>query len=133
MPTRRAPARRPLKAAAKTPRPRTKATKFLRFHYSNELHTRTLAVLEQVEQAPDPVQHRDELAEVVVGLTNAGLDSFFTKPLERAGAGFVVEQSAKLGMAGAQQIFGSAIRNVIGRMDAPPLVSVCKSIRLFMV
>ena len=43
-----------------------------------------------------------------------------------------MEQSASLGMTGVQQIMGSVIRNIIGRMDGPQLLSVGNSLRQFM-
>ena len=66
-------------------------------------------------------------------LTNAGLDYYFMKQLKLAKPGFLVEQSANLGMAGTQQVMGSVIRQVIGRMDSPQLLSVCGSIRQLML
>jgi len=54
------------------------------------------------------------------------------KPLKDAKAGFVLQQSAKLGMAGVQQVMATVIRQVVGRMEAPQLLSVCSSIREFM-
>jgi hypothetical protein len=35
-----------------------------------------------------------------------------------------VEQSASVGMTGVQQLMGSVIRNIIGRLDGPQLLSV---------
>jgi hypothetical protein len=35
-------------------------------------------------------------------------------------------------MAGAQQVIGSVIRNIITRMDGPQLLSVVNSLRQFM-
>ena len=55
------------------------------------------------------------------------------KPLKLAKAGFIVQQSANLGLAGAQQVMGSVIRNIIGRMDRPQLLSVRGSIRQLML
>ncbi len=86
-----------------------------------------------LEQAPDATAHRAALADVVVKLTNSGMDAYFMKPLEVAKAGFIVQQSAKIGLAGVQQMMGSVIRNVVGRMDRPQLLSVCGSIRQFML
>ena len=57
---------------------------------------------------------------------------YFIKPLKLAKAGFVVEQSASVGMTGVQQLMGSVIRNVIGRMDGSQLLSVGNSLRRFM-
>jgi len=124
------PVNRASQAGAASPKP--KARPSLRFQLSEELHGRTLAVLKALEQAEDPLQDRDDLADLVVELTHSGLDAYFMEPLKQAKAGFVVQQSANLGMAGARQVMGSVVRNIIGRMDGPQLLSVCGSIRQFM-
>lgn len=119
-----------------TPRAKTSAhptpEPFLRFTHSADLRARTLAILEAVEGAADATAHGQALADVVVELTHAGLDAYFMQPLKLAKTGFVVQQSANLGMAGARQVMGSVIRSIIGRMDDPQLRSVCESIRGFM-
>jgi hypothetical protein len=97
------------------------------------LHKKTLALLGKVERARDPTAHRDALADIVVELANSGLDYYFMKPLKLAKAGFILEQSASLGVAAVQQVMASVIRQVIGRMEGPQLLSVCSSIRLFML
>ncbi len=89
-------------------------------------------MLDAVERAKDPVSQREAVAEVVVELTDSGLDAYFMEPLKLANTGFLVQQSASLGMAGARKVMGSVIRNIIGRMDGPQLLSVCGSIRKFM-
>jgi len=110
-----------------------RATKpFLRFHHSDSLRTKTLAVLEALEQSPEPSQHRDALAGIVVELTHAGADAYFMQPLKRAKAGYITQRSAELGLAGALQVMGSIVRSIIGHMNEPQLRSVCGSIRQFM-
>jgi hypothetical protein len=109
------------------------AQPFLRFYHPEALRKKTLAVLDALEGAEDPTDHRDALADIVVELTNSGLDYYFMKPLKLAKAGFVVQQSANLGMAGARQVMGSVIRSILGRMDGPQLRSVCGSIRQLML
>ena len=104
----------------------------LRFACTAELERKIATVLGRMEQAKDPVQHRDALADLVVALTGRGLDAYFLEPLEQAQAGFVTRQSAALGLAGARQVMGSVIRGIIGRMDGPELLSVCGSVRGFM-
>lgn len=106
---------------------------FLRFHHSAALRKKTLALLAAIEAADDATAHRDALAELVVELTNSGLDAFFMKPLKQARAGFIVEQSAGLGMKGVQQVMASVIRQIIGRMGSAQLLSVSGSIRQFML
>ena len=116
----------PAKAAGKGS---TKALPHLRFYHSEALRTKTLVVLAALEEADDPTEHRDALAKLVVELNDAGMDYCFIKPLKLAKPGFLVEQSASLGMAGALQVIGSVVRNIIGRMQGPQLLSVSASIR----
>jgi hypothetical protein len=106
---------------------------FLRFYYPGSLHKKTLALLGKIERARDPTAHRDALADIVVELAASGLDYYFMKPLKLAKAGFILEQSASLGVAAVQQVMASVIRQIIGRMEGPQLLSVCRSIRLFML
>lgn len=119
---RAAPAAR--KGAARRP--------FLRFYHPAPLRQRTLAVLDGLERSGDPRQHAEALAEVVVELTRCGLDTYFIQSLKRSKAGFIVEQSAALGLGGAVKVIAAVIRNVIGGMGAPQLLSVSASIRAFM-
>lgn len=121
------------KQAPKLPAPESSSKPSLRFYHSEALRKKTLSLLGAVEQAQDAVEHRAALADLVVELTNAGLDFYFLKQLKLAKPGFLVEQSANLGMAGAQQLMGSVIRQIIGRMDSPQLLSVCASIRQLML
>lgn len=131
-PSRRAPAATPKPATRRPASSTAAAGPFLRFHHSEALRKKTLALLGTIEKADDATEHRDALAELVVELTNSGLDAFFIKPLKHAKAGFIVEQSANLGMKGVQQVMASVIRQIIGRTGSPQLLSVCGSIRQFM-
>lgn len=108
------------------------ARPFLRFYHSEELHEKTMLVLTALESARDPTAHRDALAELAVELTNSGLHYYFVEPLKDARAGFVLEQSASIGMFGVQQVMATVIRNVIARMDGEQLLSVSNSLRQFM-
>lgn len=117
--------------AAKTSKAKATAKDlpYLRFYHSEVLRTKTHTVLTALEEAPDPTLHRDALGDLVAELSDAGLNYFFMSPLKLAKPGFIVEQSASLGMAGARQVLGSVARNIIGRMDKPQLLSVSASIR----
>ena len=113
--------------------PAKPAQPFLRFYHSADLRKKTLAVLALIEDAPDATAHRGALADVVIELMKSGFDGYFLTSLKKAKAGFLIEQSANVGLMGAQQVIGSVTRNIIGRMDAPQLLSVCGSIRALMV
>ena len=106
---------------------------FLRFHHSHELRAKTLEVLVAVENAEKATAHAAELTQLVLELTDSGLDQYFLQSLKATKANFVVQQSAALGLAGVQKVMGTVIRNILGRMDDRQLLVVCGSIRQFMV
>ena len=105
---------------------------FLRFYHSESLRAKTLAVISTLEKAKGKTDHRDALADIVVELTDAGMEYYFLRPLKIAKAGFMTEQSANLGMAATTRVLGTVIRSIIGRMDSAQLLSVCKYIRQLM-
>ncbi|MDK9703576.1 MAG: hypothetical protein OEL20_10590 [Sulfuritalea sp.] len=122
------------KPSSKLPAKSTTAFKpFLRFYHSEALRKKTLTLLGTIERARDATTHRDALSNLVIELTDSGMDYYFITPLKLAKPGFLVEQSAKLGLAGVQQVMGSVVRQIIGRMDSPQLLSVCGSIRQLML
>jgi hypothetical protein len=106
---------------------------FLRFYHSEALRKKTLVLLTAIERSPDAITHRDALSNLVVELTSSGMDSYFMKPLKLAKPGFIVEQSAIIGLSGVQQVVGSVVRKIIGRMEGPQLLSLCGSIRQLML
>jgi len=122
----KAPSARPDGRSGKTKQP---SKPFLRFYHSESLRTKTLGVLHDIETAKDRKPYRNALADVVVELTESGMDYFFLRPLKIAEAGFMTQQSANLGMAATTSVLGSVIRNVIGRMDERQLLVICGYIR----
>ena len=62
-------------------------------------------------------------------LTDTGMGYYFLKPLQLAQVGFIVQQSANLGMAGAVRIIASVIRNIIDRLDKDQLLIICGYLR----
>lgn len=105
---------------------------FLRFYHTESLRAKTLAVLTTLEQANDSTRHRTALTNIVLELTDSGLDYYFLRPLKLANAGFVVEQSAQLGMGGVKRVMAPVIRNIIGYMDKQQLLTICRHIRQLM-
>lgn len=120
------------RAAARTSKPASSSQPFLRFYHSEELRSRTLAVLVSIEQSKEPAKHRDALADIVVELTSVGMDYYFMKPLKQAKTGFVIEQSASVGMMGAVRVLGTVTRNIVSRMDGAQLRSVSEAMRQLM-
>jgi len=128
---RAAPAR--AKPAAKSTMPVKAASEpFLRFYHSKELRTRTLKVLATLEAYEDPTEHCGPLTDLILELVDSGMDYYFLRSLKATGAGFVAQQSASLGPVGVQKVMGTVIRNVLGRMSGPQLLSVCATLRELM-
>jgi len=111
---------------------RAAARPFFRFYHSDALRDKTVAVLSAIEKAEDGTKHRPALADIVVELTSAGMNYFYLEPLRLAKAGFLVEQSAGLGISASNSMMAPVIRTIINRMDHAQLVAVCKYIRLLM-
>jgi hypothetical protein len=123
---------KPQRKRATDPGSRTTRS-FIRACHSEALHKRTLAVLSGLEQAEDPTAYREGLSSLIVELTNSALDYCFMRPLELTKPGFIIEQTARLGLAGVLQIIGPAVRQIIGHMDGRQLPSVSSSIRKLML
>lgn len=104
----------------------------LRFYYTDALHAKTLNLITTIEQAKDAARYRSQLADLVVELTNSGIDYYLLRPLKMANVGFVVEQSAVVGMSGAIRMLAGIIHNIIGRMNNDQLRFVCAYIRELM-
>ena len=101
----------------------------LRFHHSEESRARMLAVLGDLEQADDPEDHRGRLADLVAELTESGMDYYYLRALTLAGAGFVAERSARVGISTAVKMISSVSRGFIMRMDRGQLLAVAAHIR----
>ena len=100
--------------AALPPKPVAKPQRFLRFHHSEDLRIKTLAVLTALEQAPDPTKHRVALAELIVELSGVGMDCYFMQPIKLAKPGFFVEQTASLGISGGMKSSGLSFEISLG-------------------
>src|SRR5690242_14679354 len=88
------------------------AEPFLRFYHADSLRIKTLAVLTTLEQAQDSTHHRAALCDLVLALTDNGLAYYFIRPLRQAHVGFVVEQSAHLGLGGVKRVMAPVIRHI---------------------
>jgi hypothetical protein len=128
--TPKVPAAPRAKRSSKTAPQATKP--FLRFYFAESLRAKTLRVLQDLENAEDGRVHSKALADLVVELTESGMDYYFLRPLKIAKAGFIVQQSANLGMGATTRVLGSVIRNIIGGMDEGQLLAICGYIRQLM-
>ena len=106
---------------------------YLKFKHSVALRKRTLKVLDAIDEDDDPVAHRKDLSDIIVELSETGLHYFFIAPLNKLKMGFVVNQSANLGVNGTMRVLGPTVRNIVSRMDKKQMRSVSKQMRAMMV
>ena len=88
-----------------------------------------LAVLEALEAAENPEEHREALADLVADLTESGMDYYYLRALKLSNAGYMAQQSARMGIAGAVKMISSVNRRFIMRMDRKELLAVTSHIR----
>lgn len=123
------PAAKPVTKTRTQNKAKAGAEPFVRFYHSTALRNRMHATLGALEQASNPEKHRDDLADLVDELTEAGMDYYFLRGLQSAKMGFVAEQSAKLGLLGAVKLITTVSRKFIVRMDSAQLMAVSRHIR----
>ena len=85
-----------------------------------------------LEQPRDDPRHRDALTDLVLELLDTGLAYYFLRPLKLAQAGFVAEQTARLGLDSVRHAMSPVIRSIIGRLDKRQLIIVCGHLRQLM-
>jgi hypothetical protein len=101
----------------------------LRFYHTEVLRAQTDTVLHALDTKPGDAENGEALSNLVAELVEAGMDYYFLRALKLAEVGFLVEQSAKLGMSGAVKVINSLSRKFILRMDASQLSAIGAHIR----
>jgi len=91
-----------------------------------------LKALREIEDVPDPRAHVGELAAIIGELTEAGFDYYFLRALRQAKVGFVVLQTASMGVSGAMRFINPVFRSALATMDARQLQVVAAHIRHLM-
>ena len=122
-------AKKPATRAAGKTVPKVAEQPSLRFHHTTSLRAKTDAVLNALEAKPEAPKHGEAMADLVHELIEAGMDYYFLRALKKAQTGFVMEQSARLGLSGAVRIISSVSRQFIERMDRAQLLIVSRHIR----
>jgi len=104
----------------------------LRFYHSAALRAKTSKALAAIEDAPNPRAHVGELAAVIGELSEAGFDYYFLRALRQAKVGFVVLQTASVGVSGAMRFINPVFRSALATMDSRQLRVVAEHIRHLM-
>lgn len=98
------------------------------FRISPELRARTEAALAAVREAPADRPRVEELVEVILELTEAGLDYYYLEPLRRADVGAMSTAAARLGVAAAGRSLPTIVRRVVLPLDEAQILSIAEFI-----
>ena len=94
------------------------------FDISPALRRRCEEVIVAVREAEDRGEHLAELTEVVVAMTDTGLDFYFLHPLERIGAGRMARGTAQVGVAAARRGLPTVVRRVLATLSDDQLLEL---------
>lgn len=94
------------------------------FEIPAELQRRCEDVIAAVRAADDRREHLAELTEVVVAMTDTGLDFYFLHPLERVGAGRMARGTAQVGVAAARRGLPTVVRRVLASLSDDQLLEL---------
>lgn len=101
----------------------------VRFHLSETLHAETLEAIDTIAADPKPRDYSIALGDMVVELTQAGLNYYFGQALRQADAGFVLTKTADVGLAATLKVMAPVIRNVIGQLNDQQIREICGFMR----
>ena len=101
----------------------------LRFFHSAALRRRSDRLLAAIESDGDAKAHAHDLADLVVELTEAGMDYYFLKPIRNAKLGMVAQKTAQFGVAGALRMMTPIVRTVLHGATAAQLRTIATHMR----
>lgn len=102
----------------------TAATDRVAFRITPELAERAEAAVRAVRRDPSAEDHVEELVEVILELSERGMDFYYLEPLRRAGAGTIATSTARLGIAAAGRDLPTIIRRVLASLDPQQVAAI---------
>lgn len=104
-------------------RPQSKAN-LVAFEIPPELMARAQAALEAVRDDPEHRPHIKALVEVVLELTDRGMDFYYLEPLRRAEVGTMARSAARLGIATVGRGIPPVVRRVVSSLDGEQVLAI---------
>ncbi len=103
------------------------------FPLGEDLTRRTLAAIEQIRRDPADKAHVKALIELVLELTDSGLQEFYLRPLEQAKTGTLGLGTARIGISTAKRGISVVVNKLLRGMKPAQLESIADSIESFLV
>lgn len=100
----------------------------LGFYVSEDLTRETLEVVANLRAEPTHRAHVKALAEIIMKLTDAGLEAYYLAPLERAKVGMIALGTAKMGIKTARQGISVVANKLIHSLKPEQLLQIVDSL-----
>ena len=122
--TRRATPGGSLESAARVSEEAESSDNLVAFQIPAELMAQAEAALQAVRADPAAEESRGALVEIVLELTDRGMDFYYLEPLRRARVGAMATSATRLGIAAAGRGIPPIVRRVISSLDDEQVLGV---------
>lgn len=103
------------------------------YEISPELRARVLQAVEEVRRDPSDEGNVGELVDVVVELTDCGLEYFFLYPLEQAAVGLVTRKGVELALGATGRTLPPVVRRTVRSLTEEQLLHIAEFIEHMLV
>ena len=105
----------------------------LSFPLSEELTRKTLETIAMIRDEPYDKSHATAVVELVLELTDVGLQEYYVRPLEDSDAGMVALGTAKVGVTTAKRGISVIVSKVIRKMSPDQLRSIVDAMESMLI
>lgn len=103
------------------------------FEISRELRGRVLQAVEEVRREPNDKANVGKLVDVVIELTDCGLEYFFLYSLEQAAVGLVTRKGVELALGAAGRTLPPVVRRTVRSLSEEQLLQIADFVEHILV
>ncbi len=96
------------------------------FRLEESLYQTVVANMKRVHEEPDIELYRQDVIESIEDLIGAGIDNFYTKPVDQADIGRITRKAADFGMHTVQKGSNAVVHRMFKEMDYPTLLPMAE-------
>ena len=96
------------------------------FQLEEALYQRVVANMHRVHSDPNVASYRKEVIESIEDLIGAGIDNFYTKPVDRADIGRITRKAADFGIHTVQKGSNAVVHRMFKEMDYATLLPMAE-------
>ncbi|MBA53071.1 MAG: hypothetical protein CMK89_01315 [Pseudomonadales bacterium] len=96
------------------------------FRLAETLYQRVVANMQRVHSDPKVASYRQDVIESIEDLIGAGIDNFYTKPVDRADIGRITRKAADFGIHTVQKGSNAVVHRMFKEMDYATLLPMAE-------